>query len=499
MRSLERRLRDHAIAHPLRPAVLGSTRSLSWEALLQAAKRLQQALWAEAVQTVALYADNGLDWVIADLAALFGEVRCVPLPRFFSAAQLRHALADSGADAVLADDGRLEDELGLPLRQPALGGTGLRLLGVPRVGTVQLPEGTQKLTYTSGTTGEPKGVCLDIAAQMAVAAALVAATGADATERHLCVLPLSTLLENIGGIYAPLRAGATLIVPAQAEVGLSGAAGFDPRRLLAAISQYQASSLILVPQLLQGLVLACELGGVRAPPCLRFVAVGGAPVAVPLLERASALGWPVYEGYGLSESASVVALNRPGENAPGTVGRPLPHVEVRIAEDGEVLVRGATFLGYAGEPPRAPEAWLATGDLGRFDAHGRLQLRGRKKSLYITSYGRNIAPEWVECELTRHPAIAQAAVFGEARPWNVALLTPRPLAGGSSEALAEAVAAANAALPDYARIRHWLTTDEPFSADNGLLTSNGRVRRAAVAAQYGPRLDSLYLDEHALP
>lgn len=496
MKSLEARLRQHASEHPRRTAIVGTQSWMDWATLMAASKRLQQALWAAGVQTVGLYADNGPAWILADLALSFAGLRCVPLPRFFTTAQLRHALTDSGADAVLVDDDRLESELGLPLREATCGGSALRLLAVPRAGVVELPAGTAKLTYTSGTTAEPKGVCLDLAAQLAVAESLIDASGAGAAERHLCVLPLSTLLENIGGVLAPLLAGATVIAPPQAEVGLKGAAGFEPLRLLSAIERHQATSLILVPQLLQGLVLACELAGLHAPASLRFVAVGGAPVGAALLAKAQAQGWPVHEGYGLSEAASVVALNRPGENLPGTVGRPLPHVEVRIADDGEIWVRGATLLGYAGDVPRAPGSWLATGDLGAFDAAGRLCITGRRKSVYSTAYGRNVAPEWVECELTRQPAIAQAAVFGEARPWNVALLTPRALPGATLP-LAEAVAAANAVLPDYAQIRHWLTTDEPFSADNGLLTSNGRVRRDAVAARYGDRLDSLFAEEQA--
>ncbi|MFY7948121.1 MAG: long-chain acyl-CoA synthetase, partial [Gemmatimonas sp.] len=143
-----------------------------------------------------------------------------------------------------------------------------------------------------------------------------------------------------------------------------------------------------------------------------------------LLERAAALDLPVYEGYGLSECASVVCLNRPGAQRPGSVGRVLPHTGVRISADGEVLVTGPRFLGYRGEGP-PPAGPYATGDLGAFDADGFLSLRGRRKAMYITAWGRNVSPEWIESELTQHPAIAQALAWGEGRTQAVALLVPR--------------------------------------------------------------------------
>jgi long-chain acyl-CoA synthetase len=309
------------------------------------------------------------------------------------------------------------------------------------------------------------------------------------------VLPLSTLLENVAGVYAGLLAGATICVPRQADVGMGGAAQLDVQRLLGALHASQASTAILVPQLLLALVAIGELGAPR-PPHLRFIAVGGAPVSRRLLERAWALSLPVYEGYGLSESASVVALNTPRAQREGSVGRLLPHLQLRFGADGEVQVNGSGFLGYCGRPEsEIGDGWIATGDLGDLDADGYLHLDGRKKSIFITAFGRNVAPEWVERELTQHLAIAHAAVFGEGRAWNAAVIVPRPLPGVDSHAaIEEALAAANRELPDYARVRHWLLAEESFTPDNGLLTSNGRVRRAAVAALYGERLESLYLE-----
>lgn len=491
-------LRRHARTNPHRDALIEGERSLSYQALWSEVRNHAAELRSAGVDTLALYADNGIGWIVADLAALLAGIRCVPLPRFFSDAQLLHALDDSGADAVLADDDRLDGLISWTRKPVTLCGASWSLSCRGQPTTVRLPAQTQKITYTSGTTGAPKGVCLSAASQAAVAASLAKSSGAASEDRHLCVLPLSTLLENIGGVYAPLLAGATICVPRQADVGMSGAAQLDVQRLAGALHQTGASTVILVPQLLLALVSAGEMGAPR-PAALRFAAVGGAPVSPRLLERARRLGLPAYEGYGLSESASVVALNAPGAQRDGSVGRVLPHLELRFGADREIEVRGSGFLGYCGQRTGAQDdGWIATGDLGHLDTDGYLYLDGRKKSIFITAFGRNVAPEWIESELSQHAAIAQAAVFGEGRTCNVAVIVPRVLPGVDVRAAVDAaIAAANRELPDYARVRRWLLADAPFTSHNGLLTSNGRVRRAEVTAHYGQRLESLYLETPA--
>jgi long-subunit acyl-CoA synthetase (AMP-forming) len=346
------------------------------------------------------------------------------------------------------------------------------------------------VTFTSGTTGEPKGVCLSADMMETVAESLWIASDASRDDRHLCLLPLATLLENIGGVYAPLLAGATICVPRLAAVGLSGSSGLDVGRLLAALSEWRASTAIMVPQMLQAVVTAGR-AGVPLPRGLRYLAVGGAPVATHLLEQAQALGLPVYQGYGLSECASVVAVSRPGESRSGSVGKPLPHVRIDFADDGEILVRGLAWHGYLGESdlPHAPDC-IATGDIGYLDAEGFLFLTGRKKNMFITSFGRNVAPEWVEGELAAHPGIAQAAIFGESRPFNCAVIVPCP--GTPHDAIDAALDKANRRLPDYAQVRSWISATEPFTPHNGLSTANGRLRRTVIFSQYASQIDSLY-------
>jgi long-subunit acyl-CoA synthetase (AMP-forming) len=265
-------------------------------------------------------------------------------------------------------------------------------------------------------------------------------------------------------------------------------AGPDPTRLLAAISSFSPDSLILVPELLQLLVAATERGW-RAPATLKFVAVGGASVSASLIDRAAAAGFPVYEGYGLSECASVVCLNTPLTRRAGSVGRPLPHVGVRVSKEGEILVSGATMLGYLGDAPRDPHAELATGDLGEVDKDGYFYVRGRIRNIFITSFGRNVAPEWVEREITQRLPQSQVLVFGEARPYPVALVSAPHT---DAVAIDRVIDAANAQLPAYARVRHWARVPEAFTFANGRLTSNGRLRRSAIIERHRELLDALY-------
>jgi long-subunit acyl-CoA synthetase (AMP-forming) len=162
----------------------------------------------------------------------------------------------------------------------------------------------------------------------------------------------------------------------------------------------------------------------------------------------------------------------------------LAHLQISLADDGEVRVRGARMLGYLGEAGLKDD-WLATGDLGHFE-DGFLVLHGRKKHQFITAYGRNVNPEWVEAELTQQASVAQAWVHGEALPGNLAVLVPRHAAISDAE-LGAAVEQVNAGLPDYARVGQWLRADQAFSPANGLATANGRLCRAVLWAHYEGR------------
>jgi long-subunit acyl-CoA synthetase (AMP-forming) len=210
--------------------------------------------------------------------------------------------------------------------------------------------------------------------------------------------------------------------------------------------------------------------------------VGGAAIA-----RARLAGLPAYEGYGLSEAGSVQTLNLPHADRPGSAGKALPHARLRVDTDGQIWAAGSLMLGYLGSDWATLPAWLATGDLGRIDADGFLHIEGRRRNVLITSFGRNVSPEWVESELQASPAVAHAVVLGDGQPALAAVLWPARAQAADDE-LAQAVARANARLPDYARIASWLRGRAPFTAASGMATVNGRPRREAIAQLHGDDL-----------
>ena len=455
--------------------------ALSAEDLLGQVHRCSDWLAQSGARCLALELDNGPDWLVVDLACQLARVPMVPIPGFFTRTQVAHLLDTAGVDLVLGRSGALPQAFTTVSAAP-----GKLAARQRRRQPNRLAADTARVTFTSGTTGTPKGVCLSQASLEQVAGALAAAVGPLKTRRHLCALPLAVLLENVAGVYTTLLLGGRLVLPGLTDVGLHGSSDFAPNRLLDMARSAQAESFILLPQMLKAVVTHLRAGG-ETLSGVRFVAVGGARTAPALLADARALGLPVFEGYGLSECGSVVCLNTPGRDRPGSVGQVLSHVDLNVADDGEIFVRGPQPLSYAGEPAAA-DAWIATGDIGHRDNDGFVHLMGRKQSVLVTAYGRNVSPEWVESELLAQPDILQALVLGDDLPGLVALLVTRP--GLDTAQLARRVAAANRNLPDYARIQAWRVVP-PFSAADGELTANGRPRRAVLARRHQPSLEAL--------
>ncbi len=443
-------------------------------------------------------ADNSAAWIVLDLALQAADLVHVPLPSFFSAEQLRHAVRTSSMLGLVSGDQALAARLGFDdpaIRDIGTPGSGLTCFcdtrHRPADTRTAVPETVSKMTFTSGTTGTPKAVLLSAERQLGTARSLAEATSYLDVRRHLCLLPLPVLLENVAGAYTALFAGAECVVPPLDTVGMAGATGFDAQRCLETIACEGADSVIVLPQMLAALVAVIESNPTRLRPVtLKLVAVGGAYTPPTLIRRARSLGLPVYEGYGLSECASVTTLNLPGADRIGTVGKPLPGIAVRLDADGEIQVRGRGFEGYLGAPAARPEEWHATGDLGTIDADGFVSIVGRKKHVLVTSYGRNVSPEWPEARLATHPGILQAAVFGDARPFLSAVIVAASVVDDAQ--IDAHVAAVNADLPDYARILKWIRASEVFTARNGMATANGRLFRQAIQDRYRVELAAVY-------
>jgi len=486
-----------ASARPHRPALTDNQRALSYRALSRAIGETGAELRTRGARVVALCIDNSPAWIVTDLALLAARLSCLPLPDFFSPTQQWNAIEDAGADWIVTDRpdfflDLLRGNGAIAVRAPDLELFGRRVaqVQIDRSDPLRLPDQTTKITYTSGTTGNPKGVCHNGAALGAVASALSVTCALTAADRHLSLLPLATLLENVG-VYATLLAGGCCVLPSLQQVGTLGASGVQPDRMLASLHASRATTAITVPQMLRALVGRIA-GNAPMPPMLRLLAVGGATVTPTLLQDAEMLSLPVYQGYGLSECASVLTLNSPGANRLGSVGRPLPHVTLSFAKDGEILAQGATLIGYCGARETHARTW-PTGDIGHLDEDGYLYLDGRKKDFFVTAYGRNVSPEWIEAALAGEPAIGQAWVSGEARPWIAVVVTPKN--GATDAAVRSAIDRVNQSLPDYARVQGWIRSREPFSANSGELTGNGRLRRHALRGRYQTQLETLYREE----
>jgi long-subunit acyl-CoA synthetase (AMP-forming) len=437
-----------------------------------------------------ILADNSPEWIAVDLATQALGITLVPLPSFFTSNQIAHTIRTSGIQALFCSNTEYAKNLGFLLKSDYQGNLGLFESDSAKT-SIALEaslKNVQKITFTSGTTSEPKGVCLSTDQQWNVAQTLEMSLRSLGIKKHLNLLPLPVLLENIAGVYTALLCGAENICLPLGDVGLLGASQFNADTCINAIVQYQAESVILLPQMLQAITMKCSQDDPRLKS-LKFVAVGGAKTPEVLIMAARAKGIPAYEGYGLSECSSVVALNTPSFDKLGSVGRPLVNRKIRIAKDGEIEIAGQGATHYLGETVTTNE-WLATGDLGHINSDGYLFIDGRKKNVLITSFGRNVSPEWPESLLLGSSVIAQAVVMGDGQASLTALIVPVNTSITDTE-IQQAINQVNQELPDYAQMSHWLLI-ELMTPANGLVTVNGRPKRQAIEIKYKQALEGLY-------
>lgn len=423
------------------------------------------------------------------------------------------------------------------------------------------PDDLLSIIYTSGTTGCPKGVMLSHANVLADAwLGLKQLGGLERQETFLSFLPLSHILERTAGYYAALMTGSEIafaesidkvvenIVEVRPTAMVSVPRLFEKiysriyenahqlsplkRRLFHAavatgreyvyrryVARVPVGWLGLKNRVFDKLVfhkIRARFGG-----RLRFFISGGAPLDKTINEFMWIIGIPTFEGYGLTESSPAITLSCLEEIRFGSVGRVLEQTEVRLLEDGELLVRGPQVMqGYFQDPPGTAETlvdgWLKTGDIARIDEAGYVYIVDRKKELIVTAGGKNIAPQPLENELKLDKYISQAFVYGDRRPYLVALLTPnldRLLELGQDQRLdyldieelvanqkvrelfAERIGLLNAKLPPYETIKKFVLLPRDFSVEGGELTPTLKLRRKVIHDKYRERIDALYQDE----
>ncbi len=419
------------------------------------------------------------------------------------------------------------------------------------------PRGLAVLIYTSGTTGPPKGVMLSHEA-LAFTAGIAKKVGdLKASDCSLSYLPLSHIAEQVFTIHGPITCGASVYfaeslekvpdnlkeiqptiffgVPRIWEKFHAGIAakmataqgakkllvewarrvgsrvtdlrsrGHEPEGLLRA--EYAAASRLVFDKLKPAIGLG------RARLCV----TGAAPIAKEVLEFFASLDLTILEVYGQSEDCGPTSFNLPGRTRFGTVGPAIEGVEVKIAADGEILVRGPNvFLGYYKEPEATAEAlvdgWLHSGDLGAFDADGFLSITGRKKEIIITAGGKNIAPKNIEAALKNHRLVSEAVVIGDRRKFLTVLVTldhdaaiafakERGLPtekvhelGAIRDEVQRAIDEVNRDLARVETVKKFTILPRPFGVDTGELTPTLKVKRKVVGERYASEIEAMYAD-----
>ncbi|MEU7479736.1 AMP-dependent synthetase/ligase [Lentzea sp. NPDC042327] len=472
---------------------------------------------------VALMGRTSIEWIVTDLAVLAAGGATTTIYPNSTAAEVAHIVSDSGSKLVVVET----DEHAALVPDLDV----LRFGAVPQADgdyaalIAELgPDDLATLIYTSGTTGTPKGVELTHANWVTTAEAIASLGILREDDLHFLWLPLShafgkvltmamiavgaatavdgsveRIVDNLGELRPTIVAAAPRIfekIHGRIVTGAREKGGLTEKVFRWADRDHGAATRWLADRLVYRR-LRDRVGG-----RIRYFVSGSAPLAGEIAEFFSRAGITILEGYGLTESSAATFFNRPGMIKIGTVGPPIPGTEVRIADDGEVLLRGPGVMrGYHNRPDATAEAlvdgWLHTGDIGEVDDAGRLRITDRKKELIKTSGGKYVAPAPVESLLkAASPYISNVIVHGDRRRYCVALVTLDPdTRAGLPDPEAEigrAVEVVNAQLPRHATIKRFAVLEEDFSVEDGLLTASLKPRRREIEKRYASTLDGLY-------
>lgn len=555
----------------------GQWASISWAEVARRVAALSAALKNYGLRPgdpVMLVSENRPEFCIADLAIMAAGCVTVPTYTTNTTRDHQHILTDSGARAVIVSTAKLAQALmpavvrsqaafviGMEPLRGAQGSVACHLwdevIAAHPADVASSHTATRDdlacIIYTSGTGGAPRGVMQHhgaILANVEGAAAVVVEDFGWDDEVFLSFLPLSHAYEHSAGQFLPMLLGGQIyyaegleklasnieetrptimvVVPRLFEVLRTRIIksiekqGKFPAYLLgqairiAAKEQQGRGSILDRP--MKALLARTLLPKVRARFGGRMKALvsGGAPLNPDVGTFFHAMGLTLLQGYGQTEAGPIISCNRPRAGiAMDTVGPPLDGVEVRIADDGEILVRGELVMhGYWRNPAETEKAlkdgWLHTGDIGEIDHRGRIRITDRKKDLIVNDKGDNVSPQKVEGMLTLQNEIGQAMVQGDRRPYLVGLIVPdsewtrewaeakgRAIIGLSSDAdylaaLRQAVDRVNDDLSVIERVRRFILADEAFSIENEEMTPSMKIRRHVIRKRYSDRLDALY-------
>ena len=528
---------------------------------------------------VGLMSKTRYEWTLVDFAIWHAGAVTVPIYETSSAEQVQWILRDSGALGCFVETSDHEDALAdVRGDLPDLGtswvidagaiddlsatGAAVTDADLEQRRTAAGPDDLATIIYTSGTTGRPKGCELTHGNFLFELENVVSVKDTDVTlgsvfkddeASTLLFLPLAHVFARV------IQVG---VVMARGKLGHTS----DVKQLLADLATFQPTFILSVPRVFEKVYNSSELKaeaagkgkvfraaaeaaiaysealdqggpgfGLRAKHAafdklvysklrtalggkVRWAVSGGAPLGLRLGHFYRGIGLTVLEGYGLTETTAASTVNTPGLIKIGTVGRPLPGVALRIADDGEVLIKGAqVFARYYNNPEATAEAitdgWFASGDLGELDADGFLRITGRKKEIIVTAAGKNVAPAVLEDRLRSHRLVSQCMVVGDAQPYIACLVTldeealpawleqqgKQPMTPGQAAEDADVLAAiqaavdeANKAVSKAESIKRFKILPVDFTEDNGALTPSLKLKRNVVMKDYAGDVDALY-------